>query len=278
MEISFRVHVQVWLCFCLGLPSCFSICGCQQNASAPCHRLSLQPSSSSSSSSSLGPPFSRAETPLPAGRALLEHFPGWGTLQGQDGCRESPGKPVELDAGWTRAAGCSGWSPRVWLLAILLPLQWGGFWVRTRGVPRCLAVTLTPRAAGKVLHDGGNWENPYSPWKSNSLRQDCSWDLDAWMCTRDSGLEWLWTAPSRGLIFFGWWSPKMRCEQKEFKPKWRYFLGHLQEMCSEGWATSGRYYALHVYVGFDFGGSVLKDMGFLQLLLSCRDRGAKVEV
>lgn len=160
--MSFHVRVQVWLCFCLGLTSCFSVHGCQQNASAPCHGLSPQPSSSSSSF--LGPPFSRVETPLPAGRAFREHYPGRGPLQGQGGFGESQGKLTALGAGWhvqqAVQAGplecVTGGHPHAIAEGWVLNQKWG--------VLSSLALTLPPRAAGKGLHGKGNQEGPYPPW------------------------------------------------------------------------------------------------------------------
>lgn len=173
-------------------------------------------------------------------------------------------------------------------VARLLPLQWGGFSSEPGGPQRSGCYTATQSG-----WEGGSWwEEPGGPFlslgKSNFLRQDYPWDMGAWMCTRDSGLEWWWAAPSQRGYFLQWVVPKKRLiwgvsrgslDQSEVHA----FLV-IYQTCAlrdepQLRATSRRYYAWHVYVGFDFGGSVLQDAGFfLPLLPSCREKEAKVEV
>lgn len=98
--------MQVCLCFCLDLPSCFLIRWCQQNASAACHRLSPHPSSSSSSFRR--PPFSRAGQGTPGTLPRVRRSAGSGWQRGEP-----------------RQAGCAWRRPDVQQGVQAGPLVWG---------------------------------------------------------------------------------------------------------------------------------------------------------
>lgn len=148
--------MQVCLCFCLDLPSCFSIRWCQQNASAACHRLSPHPSSSSSSFRR--PPFSRAGQGTPGTLPRVRRSAGSGWQRGEPRQAGCPWRRPDMCSRVFRPVplcGAGGHPPAIAVGCVLNQNQ---------GVPRGLAVTLPARAHGEVLHGRGNQEGPFSPW------------------------------------------------------------------------------------------------------------------
>lgn len=270
--MSFRVHVQGCLWFCLDLASCFSISWCQQRASAPCHRLSPHPFSSSSSFP--GPPLLRAETPL----AAAGH--SWNITQGEVLCRVR-GAAGRAEGSWLCSAQAGHGQQGVQAAPVCVagghspstPLGW--VLNQSQGVPRGLAVTLPPRAAGKGFHGRENQEGPFSLWIKQFFKTRVFLG-HGWLKTQR---QWAWCGcelhPPEA---------HLRCEQRVCKPKWgSCFLGHLPAMCFEGWATVERHIwkilCLACVCRFWFWGfSSERHRIFLPLLLKCRRKEAKVEV
>jgi len=157
--MNFRVHVQVCLCFCLDLPSCLSMCWCQQNTSAPRRRLSPHPSPSSFSFS--GPPSSRAEMVFNQGQGTAETLPSMRCSAGSRWLQREPGP---TDGPWHKLGeGRRAWRPVPSCMSGGRPLSVALWWFLNRnwGVPRGLAVKPPARAAAGSASRRGDGEGPF---------------------------------------------------------------------------------------------------------------------